>query len=203
MWNHRKPNWTWTILKIKLCPKPGQLRKRMTKRKFERLKDILIDHVYDYCYNEIVQKMEGDGNSITYDSPSLLNEEPTARFVDQLKNAKHFRAYYTTRDTDFCQIITPPDFISPKLSNRFDQSKIRRGTNIIKKVDKAQSYLVARSYFSINNPHPDRIKLTEKGLRHYLDGASFEIEYLNRRNSNIAIVVSFISILIALTAILI
>lgn len=173
------------------------------RRKFERLKDILIDHVYDYCYNEIVQKMEGDGNSITYDSPSLLEDEATSRFVEKIKNANHFRAYYTTRDKEFCQLITTPDYISPKLIAKVEISKIRSGRNFINKVAKAQDYLIARSYFSRNNPHPERIKLTEKGLRHYLDGKSFETDYLNSRNSNVAIVISIISIFIALTAILV
>lgn len=173
------------------------------KTRNERLKDILIDFVYDHCYNEIVQRMEGDGSSITYDDPSVLEEPMTARFVEQLKNSKRFRAYYTTRDTEFCQILTDKKKLSLGLSKRLENSGFKIGIKLIKKIQSAQKELINKRYFVEGNPIKSRIKLTEKGLRHYLDGKSFEDQYINRRNSNIAIVISIFSIAIAMTTIFI
>lgn len=172
------------------------------KRNFERLKDILIDQVYDYCYNDIVQRLEGDGNSITYDDPSLLKDEVTAKFVEQIKNSRSVRAYYTTRDTNFCQLVTEHENIAPSLTKKLELSGIRNKKTITQ-VLKAQEFLVSRSYFTRGNPKTNMVKLTEKGLRHYLDGKSFETEYINARNSNVALVISWISIVIALSAVFI
>lgn len=173
------------------------------KTRSERVKDILIDFVYDHCYNEIVQRMEGDGNSITYDDPSVLEEPGIARFVEQLISSKQFRAYYTTRHTEFCQILPNNKELSQGLSERLNNSGFKVGNNLTKKVQRAQKELITKSYFIEGNPIKSKIKLTEKGLRHYLDGKSFENQYLNRRNSNIAIVISIISIVIAMTSIFI
>ncbi len=35
---------------------------RMRKRQQERLKDITIDHIYDYYFNELVRVLEGEKN---------------------------------------------------------------------------------------------------------------------------------------------
>ncbi|MBW8244403.1 hypothetical protein K1F50_16455 [Muricauda oceani] len=173
------------------------------KTKNERIKDILIDFVYDHCYNEIVQRMEGDGSSITYDDPSALKEPRTERFVEQLTNSKQFRAYYTTRGTEFCQIISNKQELAFGLSKRLQNSGFKIGNKLDKQVQKVRKELIMKSYFIEGNPIKSKIKLTEKGLRHYLDGKSFEDQYLNRRNSNIAIVVSIFSILIAIASLFI
>lgn len=171
------------------------------RTKKERLKDLLIDHVYDYCYNEIVQRIEGDGNSLTFDDPALLDLPETARFVEKLRMAKQYRAYYTTRDDEFCQIVPNKEDLSLRLTKRLKNSGFKSGKKMINQVLKAQNELISKSYFSEGNPIKSKIKLTEKGLRHYLDGKSFEDDYINRRNSNIAIVISVFSIIIAILAI--
>ncbi|WP_037314679.1 hypothetical protein [Salegentibacter sp. Hel_I_6] len=173
----------------------------MFKKKKERIKDILIDHVYDFCNNEMVQKMEGGGNSLTFDDPVHLKDPATKALADSISNSKDLKLHYTTRNKEFCEIITKPDYLHSTLIKKLLDSGFSKGKNLQKKVVQAQEFLISRSYFSEGNPIKSKVKLTEKGIRHYLDGKSFEVDYINRRNSNIAIVISLASILIALIAI--
>ena len=175
----------------------------MTKRKRERIKDVLIDHVYDFCYNEVVQQVEGGGLKLTYDDPVHLKDPTTAVIYDQIKKSKNIRAHYTTRETEYCEILTEPDYLHSTLIKKLQFSGFSNGKILHKEVLKAQEFLIARSYFTRNNPIKARVKLTEKGRKHYLDGKSFEDNYVNRRNSNLAIVISVFSIVIALIAIFI
>ncbi|WP_282019188.1 hypothetical protein [Salegentibacter mishustinae] len=172
------------------------------KKKKERIKDILIDHVYDFCNNEIIQKMEGGGNSLTYDDPVHLKDPETKVIAEYIKKSKDLKLHYTTRNEEFCEIITKPDYLHSTLIKKLLNSGFSKGKNLHKNVVEAQDFLVARSYFAKGNPIKSKVKLTEKGIKHYLDGKSFEDNYINRRNSNIAIVISLASILIAIIAIL-
>ncbi len=172
----------------------------ITKREKEKLKDILIDHVYDFCFNEIVQRIESDGIELTYDDPKLLNNPEDKALLEQIKRPKSFRGYYTTRETEYCNIIRNENKLPKTLNDKLKLSGFSRKKSLIKNISSAQEFLIARSYFSKNRPIEDEVKLTEKGIRHYLDGKSFEDIYVQRRNSNIAIIISSFSIIIALIA---
>jgi ABC-type oligopeptide transport system substrate-binding subunit len=65
----------------------------------------------------------------------------------------------------------------------------------------ALNYLVNRSFLVRNLPVISEYALTPKGLNHYSSGRSFEDLYLKEKKSRIALVVSIVSILIALGAI--
>ncbi len=173
----------------------------ISKRKKERIKDVLIDHVFDFCFNEVVQRVEGGGIKLTYDDPVHLKDPTTAVVLEQIKKSDNLKAYYTTRETDYCEILTEPDYLHSTLIQKLKLSGFSKGKSLHKQVLKAQEFLIARSYLACNNPIKARVKLTEKGRRHYLDGKSFEDNYVNRRNSNLAIVISVLSIIIALIAI--
>lgn len=175
----------------------------IAKRKRERIKDVLIDHVYDFCFNEVVQQVEGGGMKLTYNDPALLKGSTTAVIMDKIMKSENVKAYYTTRETKYCKILTEPDFLHSTLIKKLQFSGFSKGKRLHKDVVKAQEFLIARSYFAESNPIKARVKLTEKGKRHYLDGKSFEDNYVSRRNSNLAIVVSIFSIIIALIAIFI
>lgn len=170
-------------------------------KKKERIKDILIDHVYDYCNNEIVQRMEGGGHTITYDDPRHLKDPATEAIADLIKKSKNAKLNYTTRNVEFCEIITSPDYVHSTLIEKLLKSGFSKGKGLYRNVVEAQNFLVARSYFIRGNPIKNKVKLTEKGVKHYLDGKSFEDDYINRRNSNIAIIISIGSAIIALIAI--
>lgn len=43
-------------------------------REIHKLKDILIDHIFDHCFNEVVQKVESPGLNLTLDDPSQLQD---------------------------------------------------------------------------------------------------------------------------------
>lgn len=175
----------------------------ISRKKKERLKDILIDHVYDYCYNQIVQKIEGDGIKMTSEVPSLLNEETDKIILDKLSKSKKIKMYYETRQTKYCNIILTKDDLHKSLLEKLKQLGFSKGKNLKSRVVETHNLLLNRSYFAKNQPIENEVRLTEKGIKHYLDGKSFEDEYISRRNSNIAIVISISSIIIAIIAIFI
>jgi len=172
------------------------------KREKERLKDILIDHVYDYCNNEIVHKLEGDNIKLEYDNPKLLNDPVTKSLVEQIKKSKKIKGYYKNRETKFCNLITEDNLIQSTLSEKLNFCGFKKSKNLEKNIIMAKKYLIARSYLSENNPIRAEVKLTEKGLLHYHDGKSFEDNFINHLHSNVGIIISIISVIIATIAII-
>jgi len=169
-------------------------------RKHNRLKDILINHVFDHCYNEVVQRIESPGINITFEDPKELEDPVTKSLIDQAKNSGQIRGYYTTRDKEYCKVLVNDVTVHKSLIKKLTSLGFRKGKRLYKRIEKAHDELIATSYLVRNKPIENEVKLTEKGLRHYLDGKSFEDEYAARRNSLIAIGISIISTLIALIA---
>jgi len=100
------------------------------KKKIERIKDILIDHVYDFCYNEIVQRIEGGGDSFTYDDPAHLKELKIKEIVDSISKSRNRKAYYTTRNTESCQIIFGTDSLHSSLIDKFQKAGFSKGKKL-------------------------------------------------------------------------
>lgn len=174
-----------------------QINRRVNMRKFNRLKDILVDHVFDYCFNEVVQKIESPGVNIIYDDPEGLDTPAMKQVIDTALKSEKFSGTYTVRNVKYCEILVDNNTIHKSLSERLELLGFKKAKRLNKKIEKAQNHLIARSYLSRNKPIETKVKLTEKGLRHYLDGKSFEDEFTARRNSIIALVVSLISLLIS------
>lgn len=169
-------------------------------RKHNRLKDILINHVFDHCYNEVIQRIESPGINITFEDPKELEDPATKSFVDQVRNSGQIRGYYTTRDKQYCKVLINDNTVQKSLIKKLTALGFRKGKRLYSRIENAHDNLIATSYLVRNKPIENEVKLTEKGLRHYLDGKSFEDEYATRRNSLIAIGISIISTLIALIA---
>jgi hypothetical protein len=74
-------------------------------RKIEKLKDILIDHVFDYGFNEVVKKVESPGINVTYDDPSQLQDPVIKSLIDSAGKSGNFKAYYSTRNKKYCKIL--------------------------------------------------------------------------------------------------
>ena len=169
----------------------------------EKLKDILIDHVFDYGFNEVVQKVESDEINVTYDDPRELEDPGTKTLVDSIRKSGSFKAYYTTRDKKYCKILLGENTVHKSLIQKLELLGYRKGKRLYGRIEKAQEQLIARSFLVRNNPIKEEVRLTEKGLRHYLDGKSVEDDFIQRRNSNNALIVSIVSFVVALAALFI
>ena len=109
----------------------------ITKAKKERIKDILVDHVYDYCYNEKVQKLEGDGIKLEYEDPKLLEESSMKILVDQILKSTKIKGYYEIRETEYCKIISDDRLIHSSLSRKLKFSGFKKSKNLEKNIIKA------------------------------------------------------------------
>ncbi len=170
--------------------------------KHNRLKDILINHVFDHCYNEVVQRIESPVVNLTFEDPRELETPETKYLVEQAKNSGSFRSFYTTRNKEYCKVLINDNTVHKALIIKLTALGFSKGKKLFGRIRKAHDELVATSYLVRNKPVENQVKLTEKGLRHYLDGKSFEDEYAARRNSIIAIGISILSTLIALAALI-
>ena len=172
----------------------------MCKKKNERIKDIIIDHIFDYCYNDIVHKAEGGGISLSAESGEQLGDPVMKSLDDAARDSGNYKNYFGPREVEYCTVLVREDTIHKAFSEKLQVLGIKKSKTLYRKIISAHSFLLARSYISKSKPIESKVKLTEKGLRHYLDGKSFEEAFVVRRNSNIALVVSFISIALAITA---
>jgi hypothetical protein len=170
-----------------------------TRKKHNRMKDILIDYVFDHCNNEVVQRIEAPGLKIEYSTPRDLENLIPKSLIDQAKKSGNISAFYTTRGGEYCKVLVGNKFLSQSLAERVVSHGFREGNFLYKKIEAAYNELIVTSYFARNSPNKSQVKLTEKGRRHYLDGKSFEDEFATRRNSIIALAVSIASALVALT----
>jgi len=169
-------------------------------RKHNRLKDILVNHVFDHCYNEVVQRIESPGINITFEDPKELENSVTKSRVEQAQKSENSRLYFTTRNKDYCKVLINNETVHKSLMDKLLFLGFHKGKRLYKRIEKAHDELIVTSYMVRNNPIESEVRLTEKGLKHYLEGKSFEDEYATRRNSIIAIGISIISTLIALIA---
>ncbi len=165
-----------------------------------RLKDILINHVFDYCNNEVVQRIESQNHIISFSDPKELEQDGTKLLLELAKESGIKRAYYTTRDAAYCEVLVGKNELHKTLVDRLLALGFSKGRALYSSVEKAHNELIATSHLSRNKPIESQVKLTEKGLRHYLDGKSFEDQFAARRNSIVALVISMVSALIAVAA---
>lgn len=172
----------------------------LNSSKIEKLKDILIDHVFDYGYNEVVQKVESPGINVTFDDPSQLQDPVTKSLIESAVKTGNFKAFYTTREKKYCKILLGENTVHRSLIIKLETLGYKKGKKLHGDIEKAQEQLVARSFLVRNNPIKEEVRLTEKGLKHYLEGKSFEDDYIQRRNSDIALVISVVSFFVALAA---
>ena len=78
----------------------------MKKREQERLKDILIDHIYDFCFNEVVKKIEGDDDKLTLDVGMKIEDDPiTSLLFNRIKKAKKIKAYHASRNQTYYKVL--------------------------------------------------------------------------------------------------
>lgn len=175
----------------------------MRPRKRNRLKDILINHVFDYCYNEIVKKFESEGFNFSSDGPEGFKDPSIQTLIEHSIKRGSSRFYHGTRDSEYCKILVKKDHTQKTLIDKLLHHGFRKGKKLYKHIENAHSFLIVNSYFAQNYHDKNEIKLTEKGLRHYLEGKSFEQDYLANRNSNLALILSIISIIIAMVAVII
>jgi len=175
----------------------------MRKLYCERLKDIIIDHVYHYCFNEVIKKIEGDSIKLGVDADTNINEDPVLKSaLDQILKSKGPKELkYETRDTRYCNIIegieVQKSFMDRLLSQGFKKSNM-----LNTRIENAIVELIHKSYLARNQPITKEITLTQKGLNHYNTGLSFEKLYIEGRNGRIALIISIISITIAVLAFL-
>lgn len=175
----------------------------MRTRKRHRLKDILINHVFDYCYNEVVKKFESEGFKFSSDGPEGFKDPSIQTLIEHSLKKGNSKFYHGTRDSEYCKILVEKDVTQKALIDKLLHQGFRKGKKLYKHIENAHSFLIVNSYFAQNYHDKNEIRLTEKGLRHYLEGKSFEQTYLIHRNSNIALILSIISIMVATIAVII
>lgn len=166
-------------------------------KKQNRLRDILIDHVFDYCNNEVVNKIESPGITILFDNAKDLEDPFTKHLVEKAIESGDMKNYFGVRNSEFCKILVGKS-VHQSLMQKLEILGFRKSNRLSKEIHRAEENLVARSYLVRNKPVENEVRLTEKGLKHYLDGRSFENSFLSRRNSIIAIVISVTSAIISI-----
>jgi len=167
-----------------------------TKTK-ERLKDIIIDHIYSHCYDEIARTMEGEKPVEQYpgDDPDLQRIYDTF-----IKPSGEVRIFQDLRKATHCRIIIDRS-VESNLAEKLVSQGYPKNGRMLKKVEDALQYLITRSYLIKKYPANSEYTLTPKGIEHYSSGKSFEDAYLNGKYTIIALTFSIVSVVAAAAAI--
>jgi len=83
----------------------SNLNKRMRPRNRYRLKDILINHVFDYCYNEVVKKFESEGFKFSSDGTEGFKNPSIQTLIEHSIKNGSIKFYHGKRDSEYCKIL--------------------------------------------------------------------------------------------------
>jgi hypothetical protein len=176
----------------------------MRKRSKERLKDIVIDFIYDYCWNEVVKKVEAKNLNVEFpDNYPIDKDEILKDIFTGIKKSGGAKLYHATRDKEYCKVIRKDGkAVNSEFIKKLEFLGYKRNDQLEKEVNKTIEFLHIRSYLANNLPVKTEFKLTEKGLNHYRTGKSFEEIYIKGWVARRALLISGISIIIAIISVL-
>jgi hypothetical protein len=176
----------------------------MANLKEEKLKDLIINFLYDYTKNEKVQIVEA--GSFRFEGVNPEVEPKISEIIKEVRaHGGNVKAYYGTRESDYCVLIYTQDAgksVPSSLRIRLEKIGLKNPKKAINVLEKNIAKLEEESYIRRDSPNTERLQLTEKGLKHYLEGKSFESEYLNHRNVRQANRFSLFSLFIALCSLI-
>ena len=156
----------------------------MYKGNRERVKDIIIDYIYDYCFTEKVRVLEGGDRRMTCDVDQDWDKEyPLYKMIIESGDA---RVKYGTREVGYCEIINRTDDNDFSILQKFRERAERQGIvtkpsiQFSKDTINAIQDLCDKSFLTRDQPIDTKVKLSEKGLKHYENRDSFEHIYFNK-----------------------
>ena len=174
----------------------------MKTKLVERLKDIIVDHVYDYCFNEVVMKIEGGGHKIELGGKSKIEDDPFMQDIHEaIKKSGEYKAYYDKRNKKYCKIIEGKN-VFKSFTDKLLYLGFEKSDTLHVEINETIKFLIHRSYLSQNQPIDSEYSLTEKGLNHYLSGISFEDKFIQNQIATYTLIISIISIILASTALI-
>lgn len=168
---------------------------KLRDRQRARLKDVIIDYVYYYCFDQKVLRIRThSGDVFSYDTRELAKNDP---LLEHFKgNVKRIGS--ETRNSEYCKILLGEPKVHEALTRRLLTLGFKKSKSLYKELEESIDYLVAGSYLVRDFDEPQKVKLSEKGLKHYKDGNSFEKSHVGSSNTNKALIISLCSIAIAL-----
>lgn len=176
----------------------------MEKRLKERLKDIIIDSIFDYCENEIVKKHITKSAYIETTEEIPFKENSILNIVlPRMMKSPDYRVYFDKRDKEFCAILSEDgNRIHEIFFRKLEYLGYKRNENLKKEVENIIGFLKIRSYISHDFSKKNELRLTDKGRNHYKTGESFEEIYVKGWVARRALLISGISIIIAIISVL-
>ena len=176
----------------------------MRRKLKERLKDIIIDYIYHYCYNEVVKKIEGKTIKITLPEGSSTQDDPVLKsLIDYMMiPPTSVKMFHDVRNEAYCKLIEG-DVVHKSFMDNLLSQGYKKSDKLSSHIEGTLNFLVNRSYLSRNLPVKTEYKLTPKGINHYNTGRSFEDIYIKGRHAFLGLIISIISIVIAVFALFI
>lgn len=170
----------------------------MRTRSRERIKDVIIDHIYSHCYDEIARTLDGENQAEMHpgDDPELQKIYDT--FV---KTSGEVRIYNDLRRATHCRVIVDKE-IQPAVADKLAAEGYKNSGRLTKQVSDALHYLVTRSYLIKKYPANSEYTLTPKGIEHYSSGKSFEESFNEGWKASVALTFSIISVMAAAAAVM-
>jgi hypothetical protein len=171
----------------------------MRNRYKEKLKDCLINYLYDYCFNEKVVVIEGGGIKITMDPDVKVEEDPIYGDLIQeiIKSQGPSKMGYEIRNVQFCDLVVN-EIVHSKFLTRLEENGFKKDKVKLCDIQEGINSLKNQSFIIVDKPNENLIQLSKKGLKFYENHGNLENEFLERRKSRRAIIISIVSIIIAL-----
>ena len=170
----------------------------MYKKDKVKIKDTILNFVFDYSNNQKVKIFEGGGFKISVDPEVKIQDDEVLNSVfEKIKRSENSKGYYDTRKGEYCILIDEDGSVPKVFLDSLEKSGVKKRDVSPQLLEKIVEDLVRESYLKRDQPIPRKVNLTEKGVNFYLGGNSFEEQYKEQFRSKWAFRISVISIVIA------
>jgi hypothetical protein len=169
----------------------------MTQERDEKIKDAIIDYIYDYCFVDKVKFLEGDNLKLQVDPDSNFDDDDVIKSLKDsaIRSGSPLSYGFRKRTNEYCKLSD--EGVHKRFLDKIEGIGISRNMVQKKDIDRIIQFLCDSSYLRRDAPIAEHLILTKKGINHYESGLSFLNRY--QRNSQVrkASRRSIISIIIA------
>lgn len=173
----------------------------MTDQEKEKIKDAIIDYLYDYCFNEKAHVAESGKMKYTVEAGAKFPDDDG--IIDQIVNSGNpWSVKYETRNAEYGKILLDKGCVVKRFLERLKRLGLDINRFDYHHFKKCVQELCDRGFLVRNYPIVQELKLTTKGIKHYDSGTSFEQKYIdnyfirkNNLRSKIAIWISIVALI--------
>jgi hypothetical protein len=144
----------------------------------EKIKDVIIDYIFDFLYQDRVQFIKSDNINISVGPNYEINKDILlSTLIKSAIDSGSFNMYYGEREVNYCELVSAQG-VHHEFLNRIERLGYLRTEITLEIITSLVQELCDKGYIVRNQPKSSELKLSKKGVNHYENGNSFEQKFI-------------------------